>query len=239
MSTLQTPLRGLVRGLVRGAVQTDQDTAAAATPSFPAGTSLYLDFTTGTYGASTFATASPTTRTLAQLVTGAVTPTASGMLIGAGDDVTVPLSPAVLSGTWFSNTVGTFYCEAVIAYDASGGFPRIWEMSDGSDANRLIARYNGATNIGGVVTIGSSDTELTFTPYALSVKFAIAYNASGVAMCLNGGTVQTDVAVVPTLTGLQLGNRNTTKNRQLDGNVRKFVYYVTKLSSGSLQTLTT
>jgi hypothetical protein len=211
----------------------------ASASSFPSGTSLYLDFVNGIYGASTFADASPTTRTLAQLVTGAVTPTASGMLIGAADDVSVPLSPAVLSGTWFSNTVGTFFCEAVIAYDASGGFPRIWEMSDGSDANRLIARYNGATNIGGVVTIGSADTELTFTPYTLAVKFAIAYDASGVAMCLNGGTVQTNAAVVPTLTGLQLGNRNTTKNRQLDGNLKKFSYYTTKLSSGAMQTLTT
>jgi hypothetical protein len=214
--------------------------AAAAASPYPSGTSLYLDFTQAVYGASTFASASPTARTLAQLVTGAVTPTASGMLIGASDDVTVPLSPAVLSGgTWFSNTVGTFYCEAVIAYDATGGFPRIFEMSDGSDANRLISRYNGATNIGGVVTIGSADTELTFTPYTLAVKFAIAYNASGVAMCLNGGTVQTDAAVVPTLTGLQLGNRNTTKNRQLDGNVKKFSYYVTKLSNAALQALTT
>ena len=77
------------------------------------------------------------------------------------------------------------------------------------------------------------------TPYTLSVKFAIAYDASGIAVCLNGGTVQTDVAVVPTLTGLQLGNRNTTKNRQLDGNVKKFSYYVTKLSNASLQALTT
>lgn len=223
----------------RRAVILQRPVAAAEVSPFPSGTSLSLDFTTGTYGASTFATASCSTRTLAQLVTGAVTPTASGMLIGSSDDVTVPLSPAVLSGTWFSNTVGTFYCEAVIAYDASGGFPRIWEMSDGTDGNRLIARYNGATNIGGVVTIGSADTELTFTPYTLAVKFAIAYNASGVAMCLNGGTVQTDVAVVPTLTGLQLGNRNTTKNRQLDGNVKKFSYYVTKLSNAALQALTT
>jgi hypothetical protein len=223
----------------RRAVILQRPVAAAAASPYPSGTSLYLDFTQAVYGASTFASASPTTRTLAQLVTGAVTPTASGMLIGAGDDVTVPLSPAVLSGTWFSNTVGTFYVEAVIAYDASGGFPRIWEMSDGTDANRLIARYNGATNIGGVVTIGSSDTELVFTPYTLAVKFAIAYDASGIAVCLNGGTVQTDAAVVPTLTGLQLGNRNTTKNRQLDGNVKKFAFYVTKLSSGALQTLTT
>jgi hypothetical protein len=223
----------------RRAVILQRPVAAAVASPYPSGTSLYLDFVNAVYGASTFASASPTTRTLAQLVTGAVTPTASGMLIGAGDDVTVPLSPAVLSGTWFSNTVGTFYVEAVIAYDASGGFPRIWEMSDGSDANRLIARYNGATNIGGVVTIGSADTELVFTPYTLAVKFAIAYDASGIAVCLNGGTVQTDAAVVPTLTGLQLGNRNTTKNRQLDGNVKKFAFYVTKLGNAALQTLTT
>jgi hypothetical protein len=212
--------------------------APAAASSFPSGTSLYLDFTTGTYGASTFATASCSTRTLAQLVTGAVTPTASGMLIGSGDDVSVPLSPAVLSGTWFSNTVGTFYAEAVIAYTNSG-FPRIFELTDGTDANRLIARYNTTSDIGGAVTISSSDTELANTPYAQTVKFAIAYNASGFSTCLNGGTVQTNAAVVPTLSACQLGNRGTTKNRELAGNLKKFAFYVTKLSSGALQTLTT
>src|SRR4051812_34597954 len=86
------------------------------TPSpYPAGSSLYLDFTTGTYGASTAAAAAPVARTLAQLVTGAVTPTASGMLIGSSDDVTVPLSPAILGGgSWFSNSVGTFVAYASI-----------------------------------------------------------------------------------------------------------------------------
>lgn len=212
--------------------------AATTTSPYPSGTSLYLDFVNAVYGASTFAAASPTTRTLAQLVTGAVTPTASGMLIGSGDDVTIALSPAVLSGTWFSNTVGTFYVEAVIAY-VNSGFPRIFEMSDGTDANRLIARYNTTSDIGGAVTVASTDEELANTPYTQSVKFAIAYDASGFKTCLNGGTVQTGTSVVPTVTGLQLGNRNTTKNRELAGNLKKFSYYVSKLSSGALQTLTT
>jgi hypothetical protein len=222
----------------RRAVLLRQAVAATTTSPYPSGTSLYLDFVNAVYGASTFASATPTARTLAQLVTGAVTPTASGMLIGSGDDVTVPLSPAVLSGTWFSNTVGTFYAEAVIAY-VNGGFPRIFELTDGTDANRLIARYNTTSDIGGAVTISSADTELANTPYATTVKFAIAYNASGFSTCLNGGTVQSNAAVVPTLSACQLGNRGTTKNRQLDGNLKKFAFYVTKLSSGALQTLTT
>jgi hypothetical protein len=210
---------------------------AIVPPSFPSGTTLYLNFVTGSYGACLFA-GTMASRTLAQLVNNPVTPTGSGMLIGASDNVTVPLSPAVLGGTWWSNTVGTFYCEAVIAY-TNASFPRIFEMTDGTDNNRLIARYNTTSDLGAAVSIGGVDTELNNTPYAQSVKFAIAYDASGFKSCLNGGTVQTNAAVVPTLTGLQLGNRNTNPNRQLDGNLKLFSYYKTKLSDAAIQALTT
>jgi len=209
---------------------------AAASP-YPAGSSLYLDFTTGTYAASTAAAAAPVTRTLAQLVTGAVTPTASGMLIGSSDDVTVPLSPAILSGgTWFSNSVGTFVAHASIAY-VNTSFPRIMEMSDGSDANRLIFRYNEAVSIGGAMTVGSSDTELTFT-YATTVKIACSYAAGAFIVAVNGSVAQSAVLTLPTLTGLQLGNRNTTKNRQLDGNFKSLVYYPVAKTGAQLTTLT-
>lgn len=208
---------------------------AAALPSFNG--TLYLDFVNGIYMAGTTA-GSATARTLAQLVTGAVTPTASGMLIGASDNVTVPLSPAVLSGTWFDNTAGTFYAEAVIAY-VNGTFPRIFELGDGSDNNRLIARYDTTADIGAIVTLAGSDTELLNTPYSQTVKLAIAYDATGFASCLNGGTVNTSTTVVPTLTVCQLGNRTTTQNRQLDGNLKAFQFFPSRLSSGALQTLTT
>jgi hypothetical protein len=181
-------------------------------------------------------------RTLAQLVTGATgtaTPGASGCLIGAADDVSVVMSPAIFgAGSWFQTTAGTVYAHAVIAY-VNTTFPRIFEFTDGTDNNRLIGRYNEAVAIAGAVTIGGSDTELTHTPYATTVKIAIAFDATGIALCVNGGTVLTDAAVVPAVTACQLGNRGTTKNRQLDGNLREFRFYPTKYSSPNLQTLTT
>jgi len=181
-------------------------------------------------------------RTLAQLVTGATgtaTPGASGCLIQAADDVSVVMSPAIFGGgSWFQTTAGTIYAHAVIAY-VNGSFPRIFEFTDGTDNNRVIGRYNTTADIGAAVTVGGSDEELANTPYAQTVKLAIAFDGTGFKSCLNGGTVQTGAAVVAAVNACQLGNRGTTKNRQLDGNLREFRFYPTKYSSGNLQTLTT
>jgi hypothetical protein len=212
--------------------------AASTVPSD--GRTLSLNFASQLYhGCAVGGTL--TARTLAQLVTGATgtaAPGASGCLIGASDDVSVPLSPAVFgTGSWFQVSAGTVYAHAVIAY-VNSGFPRIFEFTDGSDVNRLIGRYNAETDVGAAVTVGSTDEELANTPYAMTAKIAIAFDGTGFKSCLNGGTVQTGTAVVPTLTALQLGNRGTTKNRQLDGNLHEFRFYPTKYSSGNLQTLT-
>jgi hypothetical protein len=212
--------------------------AAAASP-YPSGSSLYLDFTTSTYAASTAAAAAPVARTLAQLVSGATgtaVPSASGMLVDASVDVTVPLSPAVLSGTWFSNSTGSFYVHASIAY-VNTSFPRILEMSDGSDANRLILRLNEAVNVCAAMSIASADTELLFT-YATTVKIACSFAAGAFIAAVNGSAAQTSVLTLPTMTGLQLGNRNTTKNRQLDGLIKQVIFWPTAKTGAQLTTLT-
>lgn len=181
-------------------------------------------------------------RTLSQLVTGATgtaTPGASGCLIQAADDVSVVMSPAIFGGgSWFQLTAGTIYAHAVISY-TNASFPRIFEFTDGSDSNRVIGRYNTTSDIGATVTIGGTDEELANTPYSQTVKLALAFDGSGFKSCLNGGTVQTGAAVVAAVNACQLGNRGTTKNRQLDGYLREFRFYPTKYSNANLQTLTT
>ena len=215
---------------------------APSAPVVPSdGRTLSLDFVNSLYyGCAVGGTL--TSRTLSQLVTGATgtaTPGGSGCLIGAADDVSLVMSPAVFGGgSWFQTTAGTIYAHAVIAY-VNSGFPRIFEFTDGSDGNRVIGRYNTTADLGAAVTVGGSDEELANTPYATTAKLAIAFDGTGFKSCLNGGTVMTGAAVVPAVNACQLGNRGTTKNRQLDGYVREFRFYPTKYSSANLQTLTT
>jgi hypothetical protein len=219
-----------------------QRPVVAAVSTVPTdGRTLSLDFVNQLYHGCAVG-GSLAERTLAQLVTGATgtaAPGASGCLIQAADDVSVVMSPAVFgAGSWWQASAGTFYVHSVIAY-VNTTFPRIFEMTDGSDDNRLIARYNEAVSVAGVVTVSTTDAELTNTPYATTAKLCIAYDATGFSTVLNGAAAATNAAVVPTLTALQLGNRGTTKNRQLDGYVRELRFYPTKKTEAAMQALTT
>lgn len=199
--------------------------AAAVTPAYTDST-IDLNFAANSYWLGT------TQKTLAQLVTGAGAPTASGLAIADGDDVSVPLT-----GGWLGATDGTVYIEATIAY-VNATFPRLFEFSDGTDSERFGVRLDTTDNITAYTTNGGSDTERTAT-YSTTIKACFGYEPGLLVFVANGGSIGTINASRATITVCQLGNRSTTKNRALNGNVKRFFVLPTRISGAAMQALTT
>jgi hypothetical protein len=198
--------------------------------------SLDLNFAQSDYWVGT-AAGSPSPTTLGDVVLGAGTITSAGMAIGDLDDVTVDLTPASLGGgTWFNNSTGTVVIETDMPTNVSG-FSRLFEFSDGSNDNRLYALYNGSSFVGATISISGADTDLAGATYAARARLAVAFAAGDIAMSLNGASVVTASATVPTLNMLQLGNRTTTKNRALNGTVYRYRFFPARLSNSELQAL--
>lgn len=200
-------------------------TASAATPAY-AGSTIDLNFAANSYWLGA------TQKTLAQLVTGAGTPTASGLAIGDADDVSVPLT-----GGWLGASTGTVYVQASIAY-VNASFPRLFEFSDGTDSNRFGIRLETTSSIRAYATIGGADNDMDAT-YATTIKACFGYEPGLIVYVANGGSILNTAVSRPTLTGCQLGNRNTTKNRALNGLIQRFFVLPTRISGAAMQALTT
>ncbi len=212
-------------GLGLGLSRRRKSAAAAATPAYTDST-IDLNFAANSYWLGT------TQKTLGQLVTGAGTPTGAGLAIADADDVSVPLT-----GSWLGASDSTIYVEATIAY-VNATFPRLYEFSDGTDSNRFGVRLDTTANVVSYATIGGSDAEMAAT-YATTIKACFGYEAGLLVAVVNGGSIQTQAVTRPTVTGCQLGNRNTTKNRALNGNIQRFFVLPTRLSGAAMQALTT
>jgi len=108
------------------------------------------------------------------------------------------------------------------------------QNSGGSDRHQVIVFTNTtATVVGGVTQ------SLIGTNTAQFVRTAYAYKVNDFAACTNGGTVSTDTfGAVPAVTYATLGKFDFGGGESLNGHIRSFKYYPTRLSNGQLQTLT-
>jgi hypothetical protein len=149
---------------------------------------------------------------------------------------------AVMTGTnfssWYNQSEGTLYFEGSVV------------GSTGADQIGLNANNNAFTER---VRLGKGPTTPRFTivddgvvqaavnggTWAVNAvkKLAGAYAANSIALSVDGATPLLDtVATIPTPTQLQIGNEQL--DTFLNGHIRSFKYYNTRLSNGQLQSLT-
>jgi len=143
-------------------------------------------------------------------------------------------------GSEFSATAGT----VVVAGRASGG-------QDASSAQFIFNFDDGTTNERvGLVRPPASDTasfrifdggalqvllDNTFTN-STAFKASLAWQLNDAAICFNGGAAQTDTLItVPTVTSLFLGHQFSGDAVKMNGHIRRFDFYPTRLSNAFLQ----
>ena len=138
--------------------------------------------------------------------------------------------------SWYNPVEGTMVAEALTFNSSVSKYPV--SAHDGSQAE-LIAMYFLNANGGGFV-IDNSVTQVQIESAGLATqsKIAFAFKLNDFAMCINGSSPATDASgTIPTVNRLQLGNR-ADGVRTLNGHIRSFKYYPTRLSNGQLQALT-
>jgi len=151
---------------------------------------------------------------------------------------------------WFNSVEGTLFAEfSVASYGASGQFPAMASLSDGTANNRIsMNSTNTGANLypfGEVSASGSAQAGFyggTSAAFGANVvrKSAIAYKTNDFAFTAQGLSVQTDtVGTVPTVTTMNLGVGPTGTDLFLHGHLRRVAYYPVRLSNTDLQAITT
>jgi len=178
----------------------------------------------------------------AQLEAGAF---ATSYIPTVASQVTRAADRASMTGTnfssWYNAAEGTLYAEWDM-YAFNAGLNYRATFNDGTTSNSLRMRLapSGTTqvrhdvvNSSTATTLGSPSTvNLTLT------KEAMAFATNDYAGVINGATVVTSSTLtLPTATQLSIGSRETGIS-QLNGRIRKLVYYPRRLSNAELQGIT-
>jgi hypothetical protein len=161
-------------------------------------------------------------------------PTAASTVTRAADVASMPL------GSWFNASAGTLFVDYSAAGVASGSFPRIAEMSNGTANERVVINFqSSSTSVIADVTTGGVNQVLIGGVGALTGKTAFAYAVNDFAVCTSGGAVFTDAAgALPSLTVLHIGNR-AAGDRPFSGNIRRLKFFASRLPDSTLQSITT
>jgi hypothetical protein len=169
-------------------------------------------------------------------------PTTTAQVTRASDLVAIPKS------SWFNLAQGTFYAQ-VIAGKAStiGGYgaTNCFVVSTNNAATErlgiyfdsgtscIINTYNGVNNNTATSTIVTA---------GISHKVASFYEASGLGITIDAGTVVSTSGTLPvysTFTNLNIGQNYPTGGNFLNGWMAKLSYYPTRLTNAQIQVLTT
>ena len=177
----------------------------------------------------------------AQLETGSVAtsyiPTTTGSVTRNADVVSVS---GAVSGS-IGQTEGTIYAEVDIKNLTNG--TRIFAISDGTQANRILILFNTTNRIRLLATVTSAtqaDINTATNQPAGIYKIAVAYALNDYALYINGEQIGTDAtALVPACSSVFLGTLETgsglssLNDRFLDG-----ALYTTRLTNAELASLT-
>jgi len=162
----------------------------------------------------------------AQLETGIATsyiPTSGSTAQRAADDLKI-------TGSAFSNfynqSEGTFYVEFNPRELASANNTTL-ELSDGTGNERILSlaysSYHAYFVDGGVEQANLDGG--TYTVGAVN-RLAFSYKANNIQASVGGGSVVTDTsASIPTLDRLIIGNQTVANNRQLNGHVKRLLFW--------------
>ena len=157
---------------------------------------------------------------------------AADVCSGAGDSST------------FNDSEGVLYAE-IKALSETGG-NRYISLSDGTDSNRVILRFQDTDKVGCYVRSASgTDADITKTSASISsnfLKVAVKWKTNDVALWVNGVEVGTDSSFTTfnanVLDELNLTGTNGT-SQYFHGNVKQVSVFDEALSDSELATLTT
>lgn len=166
---------------------------------------------------------------------------ATSIITTGASTVTRAADSAVMTGTnfsgWYNQTQGTFVVEHDYIANPNAD-SQVFAATDAAVANMLGARRPGS---GQQTILQRTPTNIDIILAAATAnavtKIANSYDGTGTSGVLNGTAVVTAGAWTPNnLDRIFLGHRNAVS--QLNGHIRRLNYYPTRLSSATLQALT-
>jgi hypothetical protein len=160
--------------------------------------------------------------------------------VGTTDIPTVPTSLFFLNADVAEGN--TVYSKSFIATPV--GSCRVWQIDDGSSANRIAQYRNGGnTSWRSLMTAASADqvvgTDFMVETGSAEVCMAYAWSTNSVAFTGNGGTTATDsAATVPTgLTTLRLGHQFGNNNQPTTGRIKLLTVFPYRMSNADTDTI--
>jgi hypothetical protein len=179
----------------------------------------------------------------AQLETGSVATspivTTAGTANRVADSVTLALASSVIG-----QTQGTLYVEYERANFTTTGNTRLFNISDGSTANRILFLISpaGLQNM----TISTTSSEQASISTGASIfgnnRTAVAYAVNDIAVYRNGSSVGTDAsATIPACNRVNIGNgeNGAGASDNFNGWIRSVALFPTRLPNATLASITT
>jgi hypothetical protein len=154
----------------------------------------------------------------------------------AGTEVRDNDSISIPNVSWISTQVGTMYIDASASLNSVPG-PDVYRLDVGGDFNSAILFDIAAPGLGLSVhvVVGGVYTILTGVA-AADNKAALAYQASDLALSINGATplLDTTVAILPMVNEARVSSLNL----MWSGLVRRIAYWQTRYSNNKLMDMT-
>jgi hypothetical protein len=145
---------------------------------------------------------------------------------------------------WYNPVEGTTYIEASTLPNVTGAV-LTYAISDNTFNQSIYGNfssgnaYRGANVLDGGVGQASAIASFTGLTTTNNTKDAFAYKLNDFAESCNGVATRTDNAgTVPAVNRLYIGSSWSGNSNFLNGHIRSFKYYNTRLSNGQLQSLT-
>jgi hypothetical protein len=182
----------------------------------------------------------------AQLETGSVStsyiPTTTGSVTRNADVISLT-GVAGLIG----QTEGTIYAEVDFRTLGKSAASRVIELTDGTNANRIIIAFGNDTQLITRVTTATVEQASFATTVAFGVlKIAFAYSSLGCVLYVNSTNAQSNAsATIPATNQVNLGFAGASLSSHLNDRIRAVSIYQTRLpntttdGSPSLQSITT
>ena len=177
----------------------------------------------------------------AQLEAGAF---ATSYIPTVASQVTRAADNATMTGTnfssWYNIARGTMYTQAAVIGASTDAVVASINSGNTSTDTRLRVLSSNSSLGFRVFVDGTSQASLSTTnAFVVGQDFRLvgAYQVNDFAFCANGTTVSTDTSgTLGSPTQLQLGSLSTTS--LLNGSIKRFAYYPTRLSNTEMQGLT-
>ncbi|WP_419896376.1 phage head spike fiber domain-containing protein [Roseomonas sp. USHLN139] len=137
---------------------------------------------------------------------------------------------------------GTLLLQALLPRPAGSTPAGLLQLDDGSDTNRLVLRNAAGGSAIQALAIGGGATLATLAGGTMvagtAFRAALAWSGTELALCLNGGAVQTATAALPAgLTRLLAGHGNAALTQAANGELALLDYRPVRLPDAMLQAL--